>query len=71
MPDTTQAAQSDAEWARRALVEWSIDDSLVSSINLSRWYKGSTYRRFPDKSQLSTLGMDALGDGWLLGRHDR
>jgi hypothetical protein len=65
MPDTTQAAQSDAEWARRALVEWSIDDSLMSSVNLSRWYKGSTYRRLPDKSQLRTLGMDALGDGWL------
>jgi hypothetical protein len=50
MPDTTQDAQSDAERARRALVEWSIDDSLMSPVNLSRWYKGSTYRRLPDKS---------------------
>jgi GSCFA family len=56
MPDT-QGAQSDAERARRDLVEWSRDDS--------RWYQGSTYRRLPDKTQLSTLGMDALGDGWL------
>jgi GSCFA family len=65
MPDTTQDAQSDAERARRALVEWSIDDSLMSPVSLSRWYKGSTYRRLPDKTQLSALGMDALGDGWL------
>src|ERR1700687_456398 len=63
MPDTTQGAQSDAE--RAGLVAWSLDDSLMSPVNLSRWYKGSTYRRFPDKTQLSTLGMDALGDGWL------
>jgi hypothetical protein len=65
MPDTTQGAQSDAERARRAVVEWFIDDSVMSSVNLSRWYKGTTYRRLPDKTQLSTLGMDALGDGWL------
>ena len=65
MPDTTQGAQSDTERARRALVEWSIDDSVFSSVNLSRWYKGTTYRRLPDKTQLGTLGMDALGDGWL------
>ncbi len=65
MPDTTQGAQSDAERARRALVEWTHDDSLMSPVNVSRWYKGSTYRRLPDKTQLSTLGMDALGDGWL------
>jgi hypothetical protein len=65
MPDTTQGAPSDAERARRALVEWSHDDSLMTPLNVSRWYKGSTYRRLPDKAQLSTLGMDALGDGWL------
>ena len=65
MPDTTQGAQSDAERARRALVEWFHDDSLRSTANVSRWYKGSTYRRLPDKTQLSALGMNALGDGWL------
>ncbi len=65
MPDTTQGAQSDAERARRALVEWPIDDSVMSPATLSRWYKGTTYRRLPDKTQLGTLGMDALGDGWL------
>ena len=65
MTNTTQGAQSDAERARRALVEWSYDDSLMSSKNVSRWYKGSTYRHLPDKTQLSALGMDALGDGWL------
>jgi hypothetical protein len=25
----------------------------------------STYHRLPDKTQLSALGMDALGEGWL------
>ena len=65
MTDTTQRAQSDAERARRALVEWFHDDSVRSLANVSRWYKGSTYRRLPDKTQLSALGMDALGDGWL------
>jgi hypothetical protein len=65
MADTTQGAPSDAERARRDLVEWSHDDSLMTPLNLSRWYKGSTYRRLPDKAQLGTLGMDALGDGWL------
>jgi len=65
MPDTTQGARSDAERARRVLVEWSVDDSVMSPATLSRWYKGTTYRRLPDKTQLGTLGMDALGDGWL------
>jgi len=65
MPDTTQGAQSDTERARRALVEWSIDDSVFSSVNLSRWYKGTTYHRLPDKTQLGALGMDALAEGWL------
>jgi len=65
MTNTTQGAQSDAERARRALVEWFHDDSLRSTANVSRWYKGSTYRRLPDKTQLSALGMNALGDGWL------
>src|SRR5713101_3270855 len=65
MTNTTQGAQSDAERARRALVEWFHDDSLRSTANVSRWYKGPTYRRLPDKTQLSALGMDALGDGWL------
>ena len=65
MPDTTQCAQSDAERARRALVEWPIDDSVMSPATLSRWYKGTTYRWLPDKTQLGALGMDALGDGWL------
>src|SRR5258705_11676922 len=37
----------------------------MSPATLSRWYKGTTYRRLPDKTQLGTLGMDALGDGWL------
>ena len=65
MTDATQRAQSDAERARRELVEWFIDDSLRSTVNVSRWYKGSSYRRLPDKTQLSALGMEALGDGWL------
>jgi hypothetical protein len=65
MPDTTQGAQSDAERTRRAVVEWPIDHSVMSPATLSRWYKGTTYRRLPDKTQLGTLGMDALGDGWL------
>src|SRR6478736_6899453 len=65
MPDTTQGAQSDAERARRVLVEWSVDQSVMSPATLSRWYKGTTYGRWPDKTQLGTLGMDALGDGWL------
>lgn len=65
MPDTTQGAQSDAERARRVLVEWSVDQSVMSPATLSRWYKGTTYRRLPDKTQLGTLGMDAVGEGWL------
>jgi hypothetical protein len=65
MPDTTQGAQSDAERTRRVVVEWPIDHSVMSPATLSRWYKGTTYRRLPDKTQLGTLGMDALGDGWL------
>ena len=65
MPDTTQGTQSDAERARRVLVEWSVDHSVMSPATLSRWYKGATYRRLPDKSQLGTLGMDAVGEGWL------
>ncbi len=62
MTEATQRAQSDAERARRTLVEWSYDDSLRLSENLSRWYKGSTYHRLPDKTQLSALGMDAFGE---------
>src|SRR6267142_3044257 len=65
MTDATQRAQSDAERARRTLVEWSYDDSLRLSENVSRWYKGSTYHRLPDKTHLRALGMDAFGEGWL------
>ena len=55
MPDTTQGAQSDAERTRRVVVEWPIDHSVMSPATLSRWYKGTTYRRLPDKTQLGTL----------------
>jgi hypothetical protein len=65
MTDIRQDALSDAERARRALVEWEVDDSQRGHGNVARWYKGSEYRRMPDKTQLGAMGMDALGDGWL------
>jgi BMFP domain-containing protein YqiC len=64
MPDTTQGGQSGDERARRDLIAWSVDESLVGAHNLSRWYKGSTHRRLPDKAQLSVLGLESVGDGW-------
>ena len=64
MPDTTQGGQSGDERARRDLIAWSVDESLVGAHNLSRWYKGSTHRRLPDKAQLSMLGLESVGDGW-------
>jgi len=60
MTDPTQDALSEAERARRALIEWYPDESVMGPGTVARWYKGSTYRRLPDKAQLSALGMDAL-----------
>jgi hypothetical protein len=58
MSDTTQGVQSAAERARRDLIAWFADESVMTPLNASRWYKGSTHRRLPDKAQLSTLGME-------------
>jgi hypothetical protein len=65
MSDTTQGVQSPAERARRDLIAWFGDESVMGAHNVSRWYKGSTHRRLPDKAQLSALGMESVGDGWL------
>jgi GSCFA family len=65
MTDGSQEELSESERARRALIEWYPDESLVRPGTMARWHKGATYRRFPDKSQLGATGMDALADGWL------
>lgn len=65
MTDLLPDEPSEAERARRALIQWYPDESYVRPGNMARWHKGATYRRVPDKTQLSALGMDALGDGWL------
>lgn len=67
MTDATQDALSQAERARRALIEWEWypNENLVTKRTMTQWHKGLTYRRLPDKAQVSALGMDALGDGWL------
>ncbi|CBE67980.1 MAG: GSCFA domain-containing protein [Candidatus Methylomirabilis oxygeniifera] len=65
MTDPLPDELSEAERARRALIQWSLDKSHVRLGNMARWHKGTTYRRMPDKTQLSAMGMDALGDGWL------
>lgn len=65
MTDPLPDELSEAERARRALIQWYLDESRVRPRNIARWHKGATYRRVPGKAQLSAMGMDALGDGWL------